>query len=49
MYGKTIMNGHIRVREEQNCSGPWCDIWSFGVMTARVCVGKPDNFINDVR
>ena len=43
------MDGHITCGREVNCGGPWCDIWSFGVMTARVCLGHPTvDTISDV-
>ena len=48
-YERTIMDGRVKYKEEKvNCGGPWCDVWSFGVMTARICFHKPRDTTRDV-
>ena len=43
---KTLLLAHKRIiegsaTEVYDLSGPWCDVWSLGVMVLQFCLGSP--------
>lgn len=36
MFKKTLINGEVRYDKE----GPWCDLWSLGIVIQNMILGK---------